>query len=164
VKSHRVSLALFVAALVAGSIGSMLATRVRAEDESGRVAETWEQFVESWKEFVKAKENGTIVEDDGLWKDLCYADEKGNQYTYDNVSLSDLPEDMKRWLVFEGSMPDDIRQLFLTRYYLYMTDDERNAVRSVITSAEFLDRYLNLPEEEKKAVWDSIIWDKTVPS
>jgi len=132
--------------------------------EAADTEEEWLQYVESWEDFVRSKEDGTIVEDEGSWKELCYIDDNGVHYTYDNVSLSDLSDEMKRWCIFEGSMPCDIRQLLLTRYYLFMTDEERESIWRTVTCAEFLEGYLGMSEEERKAIWDSIIWNKTIPA
>ncbi len=148
---------------VALGMGVLVAMGTSESDSQSEMEQEWLEFVEDWKVFVGAKADGTIVEDPGEWKEICYTDKNFVSYTYENVSLADLPEDKKRWFAFEGSMPYDIRQLFLTRYTTYMTDEERAKVRSVITSPEFLERYFSLSGEEKHAIWDSILWNKTFP-
>lgn len=134
-----------------------------ATEEPGRgySEEEWMKYVESWKRFVEAKEKGVITEDEGEWKNICYGDGSA-VYIHDNVTLAGISEEKKRWFAFEGSMPDDERQLFLTRYYLFMTDGERNAIRSTIYSPDFL-RYFDMSDEERKAVWNNTIWNRTIP-
>ena len=43
-----------------------------------------------------------------------------------------------------------------------MTDGERNAIRSTIYSPDFL-RYFDMSDEERKAVWNNTIWNRTIP-
>jgi len=126
--------------------------------------EEWMEYFKNWKQIVEAIQGGDLIMDDGPWKYVCYVDYREVTYTYDNVTLADLPEEKKRWFAFEGSLPYWERQLFLSRYFMFMTNDERNALWNIICgSPDFLVRYHGMSEEEKKAVWNSIIWNKTIP-
>jgi len=67
--------------------------------------------------------------------DVCLVDGRQTPsvvYTYENITLADISEEEKRWFAFEGSMPWEERQVFLTRYYLSMTDEERESLRERI--------------------------------
>ncbi|MGQ9586520.1 MAG: hypothetical protein ACUVXG_14125 [Anaerolineae bacterium] len=78
---------------------------------------------------------GAEVVAPGDWMNVCLVDGRHEPpvvYTYENITLANISEEEKRWFDFEGNMEWEERQVFLTRYYLNMTDEDRQSFRDRI--------------------------------